>query len=293
MKYNGVELSFDNFRSVLKDFSVDVQDVVRSALLDNVSLEKYIDTCKNNPYKLDQIRLGLKEGIDKAYFSYSSGEVIRGIRGLLKKGVNMSPLKKYKYSNISDKGLLYLIVWCRDGCDVSKLNISIIPDYLLDFFNYGIRKGVDMSVFNNGRQYSLTFTQSCLNIIECGCDVKKFSKGDWGSEVLEKFVTYANFNKKMYNALYAVVEVGISVERVSLYERAFAVGLPLKEIVRIEDKGIVVPDEVLNVVVEAYSHKIDLLPLLESGASLEELTEKYNEGILEGSRKLSGKFRRG
>ena len=37
MKYKGTTLVLDNFRTVLKDFSVDVQDVVRSALLDNVS----------------------------------------------------------------------------------------------------------------------------------------------------------------------------------------------------------------------------------------------------------------
>lgn len=292
MKYNGVVLSFDNFRTVLKDFSVDVQDVVRSALLDNVSIEKYIDSCKNNPYRLDQIRLGMKEGIDKAYFSYSSGEVIRGIRGLLNKGVNLDPLKKYKYVNLSDKGLLYLIVWCRDGCDISKLNLSIIPDYLLDFFNYGIRKGVDMSVFNNGRQYSLSFAESCLGIIECGCDVKKFSDGEWSSDVLEKFCSYAKTHKRMYNTLYSVVIPNITLERLLLLERAVAVGIPVKEVALVEGCDYKISLDVLEVVVEAYSHKVDLLPYMKDDLSVDDLKEKYNEGILEGNRKLSGKFRR-
>ena len=36
MKYKGIILILDNFRSVLKEYSVDIQDVVRSAILDKL-----------------------------------------------------------------------------------------------------------------------------------------------------------------------------------------------------------------------------------------------------------------
>lgn len=60
MEYRNQVLLLDNFRSILSSFSLDVQDVVRSAILDGVDLNPYIERFREDPYKLDQIRLGLK-----------------------------------------------------------------------------------------------------------------------------------------------------------------------------------------------------------------------------------------
>ena len=71
IKFKGELLVLDNFRVVLKNYSLDVQDIVRSAILDGLDISEYISQYKNDPYKLDQIRLELKEGLNTSLFSVS------------------------------------------------------------------------------------------------------------------------------------------------------------------------------------------------------------------------------
>ena len=43
MYFKGKKLLLDNFRDVLKNYSLDIQDVVRSCILDDIDVEKYIN----------------------------------------------------------------------------------------------------------------------------------------------------------------------------------------------------------------------------------------------------------
>ncbi len=292
MRYKGATLVLDNFREVLKGYSVDVQDVVRSALLDGVSIEKYLDSCKNNPYRLDQIRLGMKEGIDESYFRYTSGEIIRGIRGLLNQGVDLSQLKKYKPGSLSDKCFLYLIYWCKDGYNVSNLNLAIIPDYLLEFFDYGVRKNIDMSVFNNGTQYPMVFTDCCIRIMENGCSVNKYAKGTWGLNVLKKMEKISSLKQKTrYNSVYSVIRPEDSESRVALYEKLTAYGVDLKQISGYKNNKPMYSDEAMGVIVKGFENNVNLLSEMINGKSVDDLSEILAERVLSRGRVLSGSLR--
>lgn len=50
LNFKGTNLILDNFRTVLRDYSIDVQDVVRSAILDDVDVADYIEICKYCPH---------------------------------------------------------------------------------------------------------------------------------------------------------------------------------------------------------------------------------------------------
>ena len=93
MIYENDKLILDNFRTVLKDYSVDVQDVVRSAILDGVDITKYIESCKNNAYRLDQIRLGMKENLEEIFLNIKNGDSIYKIRKLKERGVSLSGIQ--------------------------------------------------------------------------------------------------------------------------------------------------------------------------------------------------------
>ena len=285
MKYKGKNLLLDNFRVILSDFSVDVQDVVRSAIMDGVSLEGYLESCRNNPYRLDQIRLGLKEGINKAYFSYESGEIIRGIRGLLSQGVNLAPITKYKSKDLSDKCFLYLIYWCKDGYDVSNLNLSIVPDFLLESYDYGVRSGVDMALFNTGVKYTTNYLDTCLSIATTGSKFDKFVTGDYDIKVLEYMNSLARFSKK-YSEIYKILSKVDTVEKIKLYEKILSLGKKLDN--RVSNIG----EKELGIVVEGLEHDVDLFEKAKNGASFGDLKEAYTEGILVGRRLLSGKLMR-
>ena len=77
MVVKGKTLILDNFRKILSNYTVDIQDVVRSAILDGVDISKYIDVCKDNPYRLEQIRLSIKEGLDESLFNLSGDLLYR------------------------------------------------------------------------------------------------------------------------------------------------------------------------------------------------------------------------
>lgn len=293
MKYKGTTLVLDNFRSVLKDFSVDVQDVVRSALLDNVSIEKYLDSCRNNPYRLDQIRLGMKEGIDEGYFQYSSGEVIRGIRGLLKKDVNLSPLKKYRSGALSDKCFLYLIYWCKDGFNVSNLNLSIIPDYLLEFFDFGVRHDIDMKPFNNGYQYSINLVDYLVKIVENGCPIDKYSKGDWTIGVLDIMLNLSKMpNKSRYMLLYKILRDDIDDDLLRVLELISNMDITVINEIANSPEGVFkyTKDE-YDLLAEGYKNGISLIVMLREGKSDDEIKRYLTKKKLEKGRVLSGSLR--
>lgn len=261
MKYNGTPLLLDNFREVLKMYSLDVQDVVRSAILDNVDISKWVPKCVGNPYRLDQIRLGMKEGIDSRYFEYKSGEVIRGFRGLLSRGVDVSPILKYRVGELSDKCLLFVIIWCKEGYDFSKYNLAIVPDYLLEFFDSCIRKGLDVSEFNKGVLYSLDYIEACSRILNNGCNVNKYATGTYSIDVL-KIMEKISYVPKKYSALYRVIDDAASLSRVESLERAFFIGN--KSVLHLNN---IKDDDILNMLVEA----------MVSGAEFTD--EEINKGI--------------
>ena len=111
MYYKGKKLILDNFRNVLSSYSVDIQDIVRSAILDDIDISDYIDVCKTNPYLLDQIRLSIKDGLSASYLKIGDAEILYSIRqlnGLL----DLKPLENQLKNNIlSSDHIHYIIKW--------------------------------------------------------------------------------------------------------------------------------------------------------------------------------------
>lgn len=52
-----VKLTLDNYAQYLQNYSIDIKDEVRNALLDGIDLIPYVKMCKNDPFRLQQIRL--------------------------------------------------------------------------------------------------------------------------------------------------------------------------------------------------------------------------------------------
>ena len=291
MIFHGERLMMDNYRAILKDYSVDIQDIVRSAILDMVDISKYIEPCRDNPFRLDQIRLGMKENLDSRYFSYSSGDIIYGIRKLTKKGINLSPLTKYKDSDLSKIYLWFLIQWCREGYNVSNLDLTIIPEYLLGTFDAGLRAGLDMGIFNNGVQYPVNYLEDCINILSAGLDVQKYVMGDYNTDILDYLSSLASDSNK-YKAIYNVLSYDDSLERIMKYERICSIGKDLKPYaVRGLDGKPLISDEVLEELVSGLEGGVDLINNLDN-YDLEYIKERIVEEKLKGRKLTSGRLMR-
>lgn len=148
MLFKGRTLILDNFRSCLSKYSVDIQDVVRSAILDGVDITKYIDVCKDNPFRLDQIRLGIKEGLDTSLFSLD-GDVLYRVRKLRRSGNIGLLTKQLSKGSLSDEHISHLLDWIQEGRSIEGIEMAIIPKNLLSVYDLGLSYGVDMSIFNN------------------------------------------------------------------------------------------------------------------------------------------------
>ena len=279
MKYCEEVLKMDNFREVLKDFSIDIQDVVRSAILDDIDITGYLRECMDDPYRLDQIRLCMKEGLGESVVAYRSGDEIYAIRSLNRKGVDVSPLLKYNSTNLSKQGFMKLKGLLEDGFGNACLEVdfSIIPNSLLEYFDYAIRHGVDMKKYNNGKQYGSKYLSYCIEIEEAGKPVERFLENTWDVKSLrEMWKVACSRSVDFYNKLLNMVFDDDTPSIIRVDVMALTDGV---EVGRLSD-------DKAGLILKAKDEGINLLPYVNMG--YDELVEKYSSGVFDKSRVLSG-----
>lgn len=258
MKYNGEVVILDNFRLLLYDYSVDIQDVVRSAILDSVDISKYIQTCRDNPYRLDQIRLAIKEGLPRGLFKSTSGDVIYKIRKLYQRGVNLSYLEKQLNSgSLSDEYVEYMLNWISDGINVSGLNVAIIPKGLLSTFDYGLRCGFTMKEFNNGISYSPEYIKLCLKILRDNKPILFLLDGEYSLDVLRELASFSRIEDKKWEALTVNIDSKIEEKRLHRLIKLVKAGVRISDLQRRKDGDYVYSDECLDIIYTAFLNKLD------------------------------------
>lgn len=290
MNYNGVNLVLDNFRGVLSEYDVDVQDVVRSAILDGVDLEVYIEKWKSDPYKLDQIRLSLKEGVPQVLYDTLSGEQLYIIRKLRVNNYNIEPIiSQVKSGKLSGCYMDYLISWVTKGIDISGIKVSVIPKKMLEIFDMHLSQGRDMRPFNNGRIYTREYVLYCVTIQEKGKDISRFVNENWSEPVLSYLSgVVGTTSEKIWSSVLSVVNSETSLERVKLLFKAAKMKLP------VEDIGKDIYDNnSISFIIEASKNNFDYRVLMNVSLSSDERRAKLDEMKMNRGRKVGGVLRRG
>lgn len=297
MKYKGKPLILDTFRYLLRGYSVDIQDIVRSAILDDVDIVEYIEPCKENPFRLDQIRLCLKDGISSKFFILTNGESLYKIRKLKKDGRKIKFIEDQLNKGIlSQKHIDYILKWVNDGVNISKLDINIIPESLLSTFDYGLCSGFDMSVFNTGVSYSHDYLMSCLHLMESGIPIDIFLSGEWSVDVLMLIQSFskATSSDKINKIKYLIrnIDCNCSLERVKLAYNLARVGISLEDLMKKEKDKYVYEDECLAIVYTAYVKKLDYKRLITSckDGSAKNMKILFDEMLLSSHKKISGRL---
>lgn len=292
MEINGTVLILDNFRVLLKDYSLDIQDIVRSAILDGVDISGYLKDCRNDPFKLDQIRLGLKVGLNTKYFSLS-GESIFQVRKLYMKGTNISMLDKNIQLGLSEEHMKYLIEWVSKGISISKIDVSIIPKNLLEVFDYGLCNGFDMSEFNTGVPYNEKYAKLCLHALKNEKSVSLLLEGDFSLNILELLVKKASsMSASSWEKLLGVIykDKNITFQRVNcliyLCSSDVEIGT-LQE--KNQDGSYVYSEECLNILCSAYKNGLDLSILMKEKTAMG-MKSILDSSILKKKRKISGRI---
>lgn len=289
MEYGGKVLILDNFRDLLYDFSVDVQDVVRSSILDNIDIIPYINAYRNDAYKLDQIRLSIKEGLPKEFFKIT-GESLYQIRQMRKRGVDLSMIESKLAYNPSELGMKYLIKWVDDGINISKLNIAIIPNDLLETFDYGLRSGFDMSEFNNGKNYSSKYVKLCLQIKKNEKAISFLLKEEWTLDNLIILSRESRMQKNKWADLVNNIDARISTSRLELLIKLVKGGVSASRLQeRTRDGKYLYDEDCLSTLLEGFYANLDLSALLQKTSS-EEMRILKSQLELDKKRKISGKL---
>lgn len=289
MKYNNKDLILDNFRDLLFDYSVDVQDVVRSSILDNIDIIPYIKIYKDDAYKLDQIRLAIKEGLPKTFFK-TTGDMLYQIRQMSRRGVDLSSIENQLKSNLSEQSMKYLIKWVDDGINISKLNIAIIPNSLLDTFDYGLRSGFDMTEFNNGKNYSSKYIKLCLQIKKNDKPISFLLSGEWSLDSLTVLSRESKMQKNKWQLLVQGIDEQVSTSRLNLLVKLVKAGVPINKLQQKSTKNSYVYDEeCLSIIYEGFFSNLDLEVLMQT-TSAKEMQVLKSQLALDKKRKISGKL---
>lgn len=290
MKFRGVVLILDNLRNVLKGYSIDIQDVVRSAILDGVDISNYIDVCKNNPYKLDQIRLCLKEGIDSSIFSIKSGECIYKIRKL-DNSLRNDLIEKLKSESLSYKLVMKLIEWLEKGYDLSNIKISIIPENLYGVFEHGFRQGLDMSIFNNGKSYNSDYIKFCLMILSNGKDIGIFlNELNLSIDCMSVLSRSSKMNNDKWLSLIACVsKIGttLSVRKLNVLLDCLRNDINISSFYK-DDWDY----DLISLVLAAYEEGLDYSKLISIGPNKENLNSMISDMRLLKTKKVGGRFKK-
>ena len=150
-----------------------------------------------------------------------------------------------------------------------------------------------MKKLNTEINYTIPYFENCKRLLSKKLDIEKFIDGSYPIEVLHLMLRYGLMsNNSIYNEIYKYIDPNITIDRIKLYERYSTLGGNLKDVTMIENGEYVLNEETLKLLIEAQSHNVNLIPLLEEGATYKELNLAYQEELLKGERKLSGRLRK-
>lgn len=292
--YDGILLVLDNFREVLRGYSVDVQDVVRSAILDGVNIGPFIKMCKDDPYKLDQLRLAVKEGFDvDGLKKVSSGNLIYQIRQMKPMGLNVVGLEsQLAKGTLSEEHLKYTMEWIKKGYNIHTLNISLIPRDCLKVFGIGLERGLDMRKFNNGVAYKPEYLGKLLNILSYEKPVEDFLDGDWELEVLSAhLVGFAKVSNRYWNALMKNIDKNTPAERVGLLIKLIKAGIDVGTLQKKGNGGkYVYSEECLQRVLYANSLGLDYKKIIANTTDPNQMDVQIREMQFNRSKRVKGKL---
>lgn len=191
---NNIKVTLDSYKTIYKNFSIDIQDEVRNALLDQIDISEYVKSCSNDPFRLQQIRLALKEfpDINKEFFKLN-GSNLYSLRGYLRNGVLTKQAERL--ININTDQEAYKVMLDLDACgyDLSGYDFTKIPTKLLGEFEKGIRLNLDLTFLANGKNYTKHFVIACIKLMLNKVDMRKIY--NWDEETIIELSKYSQYPK--------------------------------------------------------------------------------------------------
>ena len=241
-KYGDTTVTLSNYLSIFKDKIVDIQDEVRSAVLDDTQIGEYIDAVGEDSYKLSQLRLAIKEGMEGTYVTpYLSSSNINKLRKCSSKGFDLSVLDRYIFKEgippIPTQSLDLILDVILSGKDISLVDFTTVKTELLPLVCAGLKKGYPMWLCLGDTSMSVDKLEVLIKGMQLGYDIHLFADSNWsykqlfilmrsGVEHIEKVMQYVNFNfttSQLTEVIWGVTK-GLDVSKYAVVDES---GMPI------------------------------------------------------------------
>lgn len=196
MQLKGKSVTLSNYKDLFREYSADVLDEIRSAILDDTDILEFIEPCRNDSYKLNQLRLAKREGVDIVYLDNRfTAKTVYCIRRAYKLNQDISILLTYVSGGrkMTSDVLEKLAEASLLNIPVDKVNWWLVPYKLVDSFISGLKQGYPMWLFLDEVDGCLA-TEARLQILlkgmSLGVDVHPFLQSGWTDENIKLLISY-------------------------------------------------------------------------------------------------------
>lgn len=294
MLLNGKNIGLNTYLTATEGYSPDVQDEVRSAILDGVELGGWLKGVGDDSYLLGQIRLALREEVPELYLNIRSAKALKVIRGHVRQSINLKQIERYIKRSTDEEVLLTVLELAERGIDLEGYDFNKVPSYLLPLFKDGILRGIPMEQFNNGRQYTLGYIRHCLTIRMNNQPIEAFLAGDWQEDSLE--VVAGHSGSRYYGSCIRYIKPTFSEAFTDVIFQCASSGMEEEVIAELsevseEDGRPLFMDFQVERVLQAYQERLEWRELIDPMLGLEDLNNLLEKLRLNANPRLSVRIR--
>lgn len=291
-RYNNINITLENYGKVFNGVSPDILDEIRSAILDDTPIGKYINLYIEDDFTLGQIRKAIREYVPIEYLNAKlPGTVLKNVRLGLKKGYDMAYILDYA----NDKGLLLdaesleiISNFMAIGINVSGVDFKKVPKSQVALYCKGLSYHYPMWLLLDSN-----LTDEKLELMmrgmQLGIDIHPFLSNDWNDSVI--VTLFSNHTKIDINAFLELISPRFNNEEIKILIGLYKDNLPIEPLcVKDTDGNPVYNIYQMDALAEATRQDLLTSQMLNPSYSDMDLYEMIKAEKKERNRKLSVSF---
>ena len=198
IKYKGQLVNLQNYMQVFDGESVDILDEIRSAIIDDTQIGSLIKYCRDDDYKLKQLRLAIREFLPKKYINPRiSGTCIKLLRKYYASGGNLAVFDRYISDTnkvlLSDAVFKRVIECTLNGADIRKVDFGLVSESNVNIICDGLEKGYPVWLLvQRNKQFTDDILRLLITAMYYQVDVHPFLTGDWDKAQITTILNSVN-----------------------------------------------------------------------------------------------------
>ena len=288
-KYRNYNVTLENYRDIFNQCSPDVLDEIRSAILDDTQIANFIKECGNDSYKLNQIRLAIREFVPPKYIDTQfTARTMYFIRGAYQKKFNIEPLLKYKKGKflLLDKTVIEkLAELVFMGVDIDKVDFTKVNANLVDVFCKGLLQNYPMWLCVTDMPVSASYIKILMQGMRLGIDIHPFVMEEWEENQLR--VLFSNAERVNISELISMITPKFSDDIIMQLITLMGRNIPIEKLTVTDEEGNPLYNEYqVSVLGRAIENKIEdksvfnpKLSDVEMSTMIDDILDKRNPNL--------------